>query len=127
MMKFEQYMDKFNKVEYSIKKQQEVKYLFDSLVKPKEGHPIYEIDLIEQTVRVTEIVQVESVNLLSWKKDIDIFKKQGCLYFSSLNFNNLQKKLLKIDSKFKDFKYIKSDLHPTQVHKHRKVTFLKEN
>lgn len=125
-MKFEQYMDKFNKVEYSIKKQQEIKYLFDSLVKPRESHPIYEIDLLNETIKVADIVEVESVNLLSWKKDLDIFKKQGCLYFSSLNYKNLQKKLLKIDKKFKNFKYIKRDLIPAQVKKHRKVTFLKE-
>lgn len=112
--------------EISVKQQKEIKYIFDSMLKPHEGHPIFEVDLIKKEVRLAQLKVLDTVNINTWQEDIkrqDILKKEGCYYFSALNKTNAMKKL---DKKgMKGFVFVGEEIVEAPRHKHRKIVLNK--
>jgi len=76
------------KEEISAKQKKEIKYIFDSMLKPYEGHPIFEINTLTKNVKIADIKPIDTVNLLTWKEEIkrqDVIKKANCFFkFSHL-------------------------------------------
>lgn len=111
--------------ELSIKedKQQEIKYKLDYVLEPYEGHPIFEVDLFNKIIRVAELEHLDTLHLFNWKqqlKEQSILKKEGCIYLSSLNIQNLKRKY----TEFKDFNFLKKE-DKVFVNKNRTVKLLK--
>ena len=109
------------KEEISVQQRKEIKYIFDSMLKPHEGHPVFEVDILKKEVRIADVKPIDTVGLLTWKEELkkqDILKKPNCIYLSSLNIDNLLKRLGKIG--ITNLKYIKEDKQ-LFVNKHRKV------
>lgn len=117
-------------VEINIKqnKKQEIKYILDNLLKPHEGHNVFEIDYVNKEIRDVELIPLHSVNFLSWKQQIkeqEILKKEGCLYVYALNIVNLRRKLEKYNKEYAGYNYIASNSLKI-LNKHRKVKIVKE-
>jgi hypothetical protein len=113
--------------ELNIQKRQEIKYKLDNILKPYEGHPVFEVDFINKTVKKASVKPIDTVSFLNWKEEIkeqNIIKNPNCMYVSALNIKNIKKKLVDIDSKFEDYMYIKED-NKQYVNKHRKVKLYK--
>ena len=114
------------KTEISVQKRQEVNYMFDSMLKPNEGHTIFEIDYLEKVIRKATFETLDTVCFLNWKtqlKELEIIKKSNCFYITALNYKNLMKKLAS-NKEASQFIYDSSDTAQSK-HKHKRITLIK--
>jgi len=112
--------------ELSIVKRQEVEYMLDEVVRPHPNHPTYEVDLIDEVIRIAQVENIDTVNFLNWKeaiKEQKIIKNPHCIYLTALNINNCRKKLKKISEKISKFSF-ENEEKVLSLHKNRKVQFL---
>ena len=113
--------------ELNVVKRQEIEYMIDEILKPHPNHPTFEIDLIEKEIRIAQVETLDTVNILNWKEEIkeqNLIKKPKCLYVSSLNINNLRRRLKKISKEMAKFPFIKEEIN-LSLHKDRKIKVLK--
>jgi hypothetical protein len=122
-------MKELRDVEINIKqkKKQESNYKLDALLKPYEGHPIFEINTIKKTISFAKLKPLETINFLSWQqqlKEQDILKRDGCIYVYSLNLENLRRKLNKYNDKYTNYEFIEDDKNKLSLQKNRKIKIL---
>ena len=84
--------------ELQVKKQVQVEYLFDGVVKPMPGHKIWEIELSTMKVKEAEFVKNmqitwhEALESVSGKENREIIDRKGCFYIAALNPENALKR-----------------------------------
>lgn len=109
-----------DKLEQVKQKVQEIQTVFDSKIKPKKNHILFEINLIDQTIEKAQYippkdtifwhealtmyynVSFNKINLFDAKTitKSKIIKKENCIYISALNKENVLK-ILERDFKLK--------------------------
>lgn len=96
-MKFEdQKLLKEDKIEIVKQQQAEIQKVFDSTLKPKRGHTLFEIDLTANTIQKAIFDELPNVK---WEDALKgqisaqkkITKKPNCIYISALNKKNVIK------------------------------------
>ena len=120
-------IEKEQRIEINIKQNKEEKLLYtlEDILKPHEGHPLFEIDVDAKEIRFVEMIPIHSVNINSWKQEIkeqSFVKREGCLYVSSLNVVNLRRKLAKYNKEISLFLFIGEV--DVSLHKNRKINKL---
>jgi len=97
----DQEKDKIEQVKQQV---QEIQTVFDSRIKPKKNHILYEINIAKQTI---EKAVFDELPIVKWEDAVKgnistqskITKKPNCIYISAMNKKNVAK-ILK-----RDFKY----------------------
>lgn len=98
----------FPEHELSIEQRKEIKYLYDTMLSPYEGHPVFEIHLVNKTICIAKVKPLDTVTFHNWKEEIrknDLIKNPNCIYITSLNINNLKRKF----KAFSEYEYIQED------------------
>ena len=109
-------------IEVSVKQRKEIKYILEDVIKPFEGHPIFEINLRENTISIAELEPLDTVHFHHWKQQLaerEIIKKSDCRYITALNLKNLLRKF----PEYKNFTYLCGE--EQVVNKNRKIKLLK--
>lgn len=91
-----------DKIEITKQQQIEIQKVFDSRIKPKENHTLFEFDLKTKEIRLAKL-EPESEEI-HWNKAIKgdfsqkkiVIKKENCIYITALNKENVVK-ILKRD------------------------------
>lgn len=89
-----------DKVEIVKQQQAEIQKIFDSTIKPKKGHTLFEVNLIEKTIEKAEF---DELPIVKWEDALNgqisvqrkITKRSNCIYISALNKKNVIKILKK--------------------------------
>jgi hypothetical protein len=83
-----------NNIEFSVKKQQEIDYVFHGTIKPPIGHFIWEIN--ESTLEVKKAEFKTTTAVFGATKPIEkMIVKPNCVYIPALNAHNAIKKYQK--------------------------------
>jgi hypothetical protein len=96
-MKFENtHLSEKDKVEIVKQKQQETQKVLDTTLKPKKGHTLFEVNLMEKTIELATFDELPNVNYEDALKDQfavkrKITKKSNCIYILALNKKNVIK------------------------------------
>jgi hypothetical protein len=93
-----------DKVEQVKQQVQEIQTVFDSRIRPKKNHTLFEINIVE---KIIEKVLFDELPIVKWEDAVKgnistknkVTKKPNCIYISALNRKNVVK-ILK-----RDFKY----------------------
>jgi hypothetical protein len=87
---------KKDKIENVKQQQAKIQKVFDSTLKPKRGHTLFEVNLIENTIEKAIFDELPNVK---WEDAVKgqislqkkITKKPNCIYISALNIKNVLK------------------------------------
>jgi hypothetical protein len=96
-MKFENLdLSDKDKVKVVKQKQAEIQKVLDTTLKPKKGHTLFEVNLIEKTIELAIFDELPNVNYEDALKGQfavkrKITKKPNCIYITALNKKNVIK------------------------------------
>ena len=88
-----------NDIESVIKVKQEIEIKFDSDLKPKKGHTLFEIEVSSGKIKEAEYFQEDSIHWFDMIHQLKngfrrkVLKKKGCVYISALNQESALKRL----------------------------------
>lgn len=84
---------KDNRVEMNVKKQQEIEYVLEGSITPKNGHRLWELNKITGMIKEAEYkTDIAALNFMTELPPEKLICHPHCVYIPSLNKDNALKK-----------------------------------